>query len=143
MGEFMKVYFMFSKTYGIVLCVLFLLCFSVLSIATQSKEKTTLDSEGKRSNYLLQMGYDDAENISSREVVIPSVFENEYKIYNNIMMNGGFDLSSYKGRTAMLYTYSYNESAIHLLCFDGQLICADICNLSDKSIYPLKERKNG
>lgn len=84
------------------------------------------------------MGYETDGKETSKEVTIPTVFNDVYNRYNDIQKKQDFDLSKYKGKTVTLYTYSItnyknNKNVIaDLMVYDGVLIGADLCDTSAK-----------
>jgi hypothetical protein len=81
------------------------------------------------------------ENVfSSKEIIIPSEFDQLYKNYNSVQKEAGFDLSRYKGETVTLYTYRLNDvKNVDLLVLDGQIIGGDISDAkAEGTFYPLR-----
>ena len=56
--------------------------------------------------YISSLGYEVDDNVwESRDVIIPSSFDDTYTKYNDLQKECGFDLSKYKGKTATLHTF--------------------------------------
>jgi|GEM_PF-6222017 len=93
--------------------------------------------------FLQKLNYQTSGFIEAKELVIPAVFDDTYKKYNEIQKKAGFDLTAYRGRRAMLYTYSITNYAnnmsevyANLLFFDETIIGGDIED-ADGNIKPL------
>ena len=50
--------------------------------------------------------------IESIEVILPQEFDEVYKCYNELQKRAGLDLSHYKGKRAVRYTFSVNNYPI-------------------------------
>ncbi|MBQ9227827.1 MAG: DUF4830 domain-containing protein [Eubacterium sp.] len=91
----------------------------------------------ERAAYIRSLGWEfDTEE--QREITIPEEWNDVYRQYNDIQKKQGFDLESYKGSTATIYTYSItnyedNDKVIaDLIVCDGKLIGADLCDPAAK-----------
>ena len=97
-------------------------------IATNDERVGFLESYGWRV---------DPAPIEFSEVTIPEVFDEVYKNYNDLQQKNGFDLSKYRGRRVMQYTYrliGYPGEAdgnvvAHILVYRQKVIGGDICTL--------------
>ena len=94
------------------------------------------------SQVVRQMGYDVSENpYEVTEFTIPEEFNDVYINYNRLQKEGGYDLSSYKGKKCIRYTYlipSVNARANIIVC-DGKIIGGDICGITlDGIMIPIK-----
>lgn len=143
MGETMKIYFSVTKSYALMLCVTMLICFFLLGCMSAESGTERLENESVRGSYLSSLGFDTPLDFESKSVVIPLRFSESLEQYSDIMKKGGYNISECKGKDAMLYTYYFDDSIVHLLTHEDRLICADCFNIQDNKIYPLKERKNG
>ena len=93
-----------------------------------------------RVNFLSQFGYTvDAEPLEECEVTIPKEFDKVFAAYNVLQKNEGLDLSRYKGKTVMRYTYKvtnyegYSDPVYaNLLVFKNKVIGGDICSADPK-----------
>ena len=77
-------------------------------------------TEEERKAYLTSLGYTFEKEEHSKNIVIPSEFNDVYKDYNNIQKQQGFNLEKYKGKSAVIYTYNItnyknNKQINHLL----------------------------
>lgn len=123
----MKVYFVFSRVYALILLVVLLICSSLLAVTAQSTVNIYLETENQRNQYINSKGYADAELITVKEVFIPFEFDDALTEYNNLINNSGYDLTFFSGKSITIYTYTAKEKTIHLFTYKYKLICADIC----------------
>ncbi len=117
--------------------VFFALCFVCIRIYEKPEEVF--------SHIVKQMGYDDVSE-SPYEVVeftIPEEFGPVYERYNNLLKEGGYDLSAYKGKKCHRYTYlipSENARA-NIIVYDGKIIGGDISGITiDGIMLPIKKQ---
>ena len=121
----------------LVLLVVFVPSYSV-SDSTVSETAvyryTGVRSDGDRREFLGQFGWEVAEAvIEEREVTIPSEFDKVFAAYNELQKEQGFDLSRYKRKTVMRYTYEvtnfdgYDGTVYaNLIIHRGRVIGADL-----------------
>ena len=96
------------------------------------KVKTNED----RISFLSQFGWTvDPKPYESEEVTIPSDFDGVFTEYNDIQKSQGLDLSKYKRRDVMRYTYiveNYPEYEgrvyANVLVYKNRVIGGDICS---------------
>lgn len=89
-----------------------------------------------RTDFIGQFGWEvDPEPISAKEVRIPSEFDKVLSAYNEIQRAQGFDLSGYKRKTVMRYTYAVTnypdwdgEVYINILVYRNTVIAGDVCS---------------
>lgn len=106
--------------------------------ATPASKQTTVSCKTaeERVNYINSLGFETDSSEESKEIIIPTRFNDVYNKYNEIQKKQGLDLAEYKGKTAVMYTYHItnygdNDNVIaNLIVFDGQLIGADLCDTS-------------
>ena len=106
--------------------------------ATHASKQTTVSCKTaeERVNYINSLGFETDSSEESKEIIIPTRFNDVYNKYNEIQKKQGLDLAEYKGKTAVMYTYHItnygdNDNVIaNLIVFDGQLIGADLCDTS-------------
>lgn len=104
-----------------------------------------------RISYLTSLGWQVDEKEEKKNIVIPSVFNDVYNDYNDIQKSQGFDLENYKGKKAVLYSYSirnYNGSdnvKADLIVYNGSLIGSDLCDsdAQDGFLIALKKCEDG
>ncbi|MBQ8533396.1 MAG: DUF4830 domain-containing protein [Clostridia bacterium] len=84
--------------------------------------------------FLNGYGWKLGEETESIQVVIPSVFNDVYKKYNDIQISEGYDLTPYMGKICTRYTYevlNYPDGIdgvyANLLVYEGKIIGGDIC----------------
>ncbi len=94
-------------------------------------------TEEERAAYLKSLGWE-FDGVEEKDITIPMQFNQVYENYNAVQKEQGFDLEPYKGKSAVIYTYSItnyknnkNVTANLLVC-DGTLIGADLCDPSAK-----------
>lgn len=108
------------------------------SAFVSSSASVSCKTNKERVEYIQSLGYETDGKETSKEVTIPTVFNDVYNRYNDIQKKQDFDLSKYKGKTVTLYTYSItnyknNKNVIaDLMVYDGVLIGADLCDTSAK-----------
>ena len=128
-------------TFGLICC-----CLAIVLIVSIPQETTTAKTKNlrgetneQRVEYLESFGWEIIEEpTESTEVVIPSEFDETYESYNLLQQTQGFDLSKYKGKKVMRYTYSVknypSDSAENvcatLLVSDKKIIGGDISSTS-------------
>lgn len=106
------------------------------SASTSAAAPVSCTTAKERQDYIESLGYDTDGKESSKQITIPSTFNDVYNQYNDIQKQQGFDLTQYKGRTVTLYTYNItnykNKDNIiaDLMVSDGTLIGADLCDTS-------------
>ena len=94
----------------------------------------SLETQSEQLNFLRERGWETSdEPINCREVVIPEEWNDVYTKYNELQLAQGFDLTKYRGKTALIYTYTVlnydgkpDNMVANLLICDGRLIGADI-----------------
>ncbi len=96
-----------------------------------------------RMSYLKSLNLDpDDSSVSSKEIIIPTEFDEVYSRYNSLQKQAGFDLSRYKGEEATVYTYPFSANSdwqIHLVVCKGKVIGGDISSVRiDGEMKPLQ-----
>ena len=104
-------------------------------------------TEEERATYLKSLGWE-FDGVEEKDITIPMQFNQVYENYNAVQKEQGFDLEPYKGKSAVIYTYSItnyknnkNVTANLLVC-DGTLIGADLCDPSAKDGFLTGLTKN-
>jgi hypothetical protein len=107
------------------ICVLLI----VLFIASRAGQATAFDA----AEYLSGFGWEiSGEPSSVRNVGIPEHFSEAYEDYNELQRSQGFDLSQYRGKSAVMYTFKIlNHPAqtnvfANVLVFNGKVIGGDV-----------------
>ena len=93
-----------------------------------------MSTNAERVEYLNSQGWIvNPDAISTTEIVIPSEFNDTYAAYNKLQLSQGFDLTKYKGKEAVLYSYEvlnfpdYPKGIMaNLVVVDDRLVAADI-----------------
>ena len=86
------------------------------------------------SQTVKDMGYYDVSEKPAEiiEVTIPMQFNAVYERYNNLLKEGGYDLTPYKGKKCKRYTYlipSQNARA-NILVYNNKIIGGDISSIT-------------
>ena len=116
-----------------VLTVVLILVISVVCIVFAQ------DNDAVNIEFLKEYGWEvEPECIEREKVEIPKEFDDVYNNYNQIQKRAGLDLSRYKGKKAVRYTYivtNYPEDVgepvrANLLCVNGEPVAGDIMTVS-------------
>ena len=115
----------------------------LITFFTNHPAKPASKSEGircsttqERVDYINSFDLKTDSKEESKEIIIPEQFNDVYNKYNEIQKQQNFDLTDYKGKTAVMYTYNItnykdNDNVIaNLIVYDGILIGADLCDTS-------------
>ncbi len=115
----------------------------LITFLTNHPAKPASKSEGircattqERVDYINSFDLKTDSKEESKEIIIPEQFNAVYNKYNEIQKQQNFDLTDYKGKTAVMYTYNItnykdNDNVIaNLIVYDGILIGADLCDTS-------------
>ncbi len=97
-----------------------------------SKIKTNDD----RVEFLAQFGWQtSSEATDSEQVTIPAQFDKIFAGYNEIQKRQGLDLTKYKGKQMMRYTYEITNYSgyegkvmANILVYRGKVVGGDICS---------------
>lgn len=89
-----------------------------------------------RINFIKQFGWEvEGEPIREQKVSIPKEFDKVFSAYNEIQRKQGLDLSSFKKKSVMRYTYlvtNYSdyegEVYVNLLIYRNTVIGGDVCS---------------
>ena len=95
-----------------------------------------IKSNEDRIKFLKQFGWEvDAEPTKEEQVIIPKEFDKIFAEYNEIQRRQGLDLSAFKKKAVMRYTYlvknypSYDgEVYVNLLIYRNTVIGGDVCS---------------
>lgn len=96
--------------------------------------RTYLSSAPVFSQVVKDMGYYDVSKNPAEviEITIPTEFNAVYERYNNLLKEGGYDLTPYKGKKCKRYTYlipSQNARA-NILVYNGKIIGGDVSSIT-------------
>lgn len=83
-----------------------------------------------REEFLANLGVAvDEDSFSEVTVTVPETFSDVYENYNELQRSTGYDLSAYRGKTVLKYTYCLKDrpnTVINILCYRGRVIGGDI-----------------
>ena len=93
-------------------------------------------SNEDRIEFLRQFGWEvSAEAVESEQVTIPADFDKIFAGYNEIQKRQGLDLTKYKGKTMMRYTYDVTnyqgyegKVQVNMLVYRGKVVGGDVCS---------------
>ena len=102
-----------------------------------------------RINFLKQFGWEvEAEPVKEQQVVIPGEFDKIFSAYNEIQRTQGLDLSAFKKKAVMRYTYvvknypNYDgEVYVNILVYRNIVIGGDVCSADINGFVHGFERK--
>lgn len=95
-----------------------------------------IKSNEDRINFIKQFGWEvDSEALKEQEVLIPKEFDKVFSAYNEIQRRQGLDLSSFKKKSVMRYTYAvtnypnYDGTVyVNILVYRNTVIGGDVCS---------------
>ena len=109
---------------------------SVTSESTQTIKYDKIKSEGDVAEFLKQFGWTVSEKpVEVKEVTIPAEFDRIFTSYNEIQKQQGLDLSKYKRKNVMRYTFELTnygdyEGKVYanILVYRNRVIGGDVCS---------------
>ena len=121
-----------------------------------ASKNADIDYDGIKTNedrveFLAQFGWEvDPSAVESIEVTIPEDFDKVFTGYNEIQKGQGLDLSKYKGKTMMRYTYDVTnyegyegKVQANILVYRGKVVGGDICSADINGfIHGFENQKN-
>lgn len=95
-----------------------------------------IKSNEDRINFIKQFGWEvEAQPIKEQSVTIPKDFDKVFAAYNEIQRKQGLDLSSFKKKSVMRYTYVVTnypdyegEVYVNILVYRNNVIGGDVCS---------------
>jgi hypothetical protein len=95
-----------------------------------------IKTDADRARFLSQFGWEiSATPIESAEIIIPDQFDKIFTGYNEMQKRQGLDLSKYKRKDVMRYTYEITNYPgyegtvyINLLIYRNRVIGGDVCS---------------
>ncbi|OQB15623.1 MAG: hypothetical protein BWY15_00336 [Firmicutes bacterium ADurb.Bin193] len=107
-----------------------------------------IGSAEKAAAFVQSLGWIiDEKPIESAFVDIPKVFDSVYENYNALQKEAGFDLSEYRGKRVMRYTFAVKNFdgeenvRANVLTYRGKIIGGDLMTVAiDGFMIPLKKR---
>ncbi|MBR3845265.1 MAG: DUF4830 domain-containing protein [Clostridia bacterium] len=108
-----------------------------------------IKSNEDRINFLKQFGWEvEAQVIEEKQVKIPAEFDKIFLEYNEIQRRQGLDLSAYKKKSVMRYTYAVKnypdydgEVLVNILVYKNTVIGGDVCSADVSGFVHGLERK--
>ena len=108
-----------------------------------------IKSNEDRINFLKQFGWEvDPQAIKEQQVIIPSEFDKVFAAYNEIQRRQGLDLTPFKKKTVMRYTYTVKnypdydgEVQVNILVYRNNVIGGDVCSADVEGFVHGLERK--
>lgn len=114
------------------------------SITTPQNSTTTINYSGIKSaqdgaNFLSQFGWKVGENSVEEKIKIPSDFDAVLTQYNDMQKKQGLDLSKYKNKSMVRYTYEilnypdvtgqpyYDKVYANIIVYRNKVVSGDIC----------------
>lgn len=124
---------------GVITLIAFVPAYGQDSAAVSKSEVidyTGIKSNEDRIEFLEQFGWEvDADPIEEVQVTIPEEFDKIFTGYNEIQKRQGLDLSDYKKKKVMRYTYTvtnYEDAKgtvyANLLVYRNRVIGGDLCS---------------
>ena len=95
-----------------------------------------IKTDDSRREFLRQFGWETEESaVEEVEIRIPEDFDRIMNSYNEVQKSQGLDLSKFKGKTAMRYTYSitnypdYSGTVYaNVIIYKNRVIGGDVCS---------------
>lgn len=94
-----------------------------------------IKTDEDRKGFLAQFGWEVTGDAEEEKVTIPDEFDKVFTAYNDIQREQGLDLSKYKRKEVMRYTYTlanypdYDGTVYaNVLVYRGKVIGGDICS---------------
>ena len=107
--------------------------------AVDKQNKTMLKTNEERIDFLANYGWSvESDPVEVVEVVIPSEFDQTYETYNSLQKTQGFDLSAFKGKKVIRYSYTITnypteqESPVraNMLLMENRLVGGDVTSIA-------------
>ena len=139
----MKLFITFSKKSLAAVLLSLIAALAVLSRVTAlSGGGINGSTNAERVDYINSLGCNVEETaISSKETVIPQSFGKVYEKYNSLQKKAGFDLEPFRGKTATVYSYRFEDSperVVNLIVVNGDIVGGDISSTAlDGFMLPL------
>lgn len=119
--------------------ILFIPAYEPISASTASDQTIGYDkikTDEDRQSFLKDLGWEvKSEPLESVKITIPSEFDAVFTEYNNLQKMQGLDLSKYKRKSVIRYTYEVKnydgyEGKVYanLLIYKNRIVGGDICS---------------
>ena len=136
------------KKMAYLVTILFIVCIGTICMVL-AKDEDSVNIE-----FLGEYGWEvTGECVEREKVEIPQVFDEVYNDYNSLQRLAGLDISDYKGKKAIRYTYIVTnfpkdtiekEIRANVLTVNGRPIAGDVMTVSlDGFMYSLNYLKIG
>ena len=101
-------------------------------------KRESAKTEDERQQFISSLGWQtEPQPTETLEIVIPKKFDEIYLKYNEIQKQQGTDLSGWRGKRCMRYSYNIlnhpsdeEHVRLNLLVCGGKVIGGDVCSLS-------------
>ena len=93
--------------------------------------------------FLSSLDYEFSGNYTKKTFTVPNEFDMVYNNYNEIQKEAGYDLSLYKGKECVMYTYEiynhpFGKCNANIIVYKGEIIGGDISSVNlDGFMAPL------
>ena len=106
------------------------------SVKEEEHSFDNMSTDAQRAAFLKGYGWEVSETpAESAEVTVPARFDTVYEDYNTLQRGQGLDLSRYRGKKVMRYTYTVEnypdyDGTVYasLLLYKNRIIGGDICS---------------
>lgn len=95
---------------------------------------TIVEDDFSITDFLAQFDIEvDKNTKQAAKIFIPSEFNKVYENYNALQQSQGLDLTDYKGKEAIKYTYNVTNSSsgdeikCNIIIFENKVIAGDLC----------------
>ena len=104
-------------------------------VAAVTIKYSDIKTDEDRAAFFKQFGYEIKDTpVDTRDVAVPEQFDAVYEKYNDIQKAQGLNLSKYKGKNVVKYTYEvtnydYKGTVLAtILVYKDKIIAGDICS---------------
>jgi len=126
-----------------VVCILLISLF-IASRIVGSAERTGITCAAEAASYLSEFGWEcSGEPSSVRTVEIPDEFTESYRNYNQLQKTQGFDLTGYRSKTAVMYTFRVLNHPSGSTVFGNVLVYGDRVIAGDLVSYAIDGFQTG
>ena len=135
-----------------VLCVLLIVLFVASRIRVGNNPDNKVGNASEAARFISKLGWEVTHEPSSvKNVEIPTEFDPVYEDYNNLQKSQGYDLTEYRSKIAVMYTFkvlnyvhasdTVNPSDVfaNVLVYEGRVIAGDlVCYALDGFLRPIR-----
>ena len=109
---------------------------AVIVLISSCGHSYAVSCEDDLADFLESKGITVTGDCAEKTVTIPDEFGEVYERYNELQKEGGFDLTPYRSREAVVYTYSVaavngqpsDFTEVHIMVCDGIIIGGDLAS---------------